>query len=185
MTRGLLGCGGRGRRAPAGLGKGIKQAAGETESGGVRGACRRRSEDGFTLIELGVALLIVGILVALAFPTYRGFVAITRDKEMQADLVAAFHVQGLVFLEQGAFTGDEAVLRAAEPSLQYSAAGAPGAVTVVTRDPATAGVCLFGQSLSGRWFAVHYSAFGVLHYAETAPEPCTAGLVAGWSSQPW
>ncbi len=185
MTRGLLGCGGRGRRASARLGKDIKEAGQAAESGGVRGAHRSRSDDGFTLIEMGVCLLVVGILVALAFPTYRGFVATTRDKEMQADLVTAFHVQGLVFLEQGAFTSDEAVLRAAEPSLQYSAAGAPGAVTVVTRDPVTAGVCLFGQSLSGRWFAAHYSAFGVLHYAETAPEPCTAGLVAGWSSESW
>jgi hypothetical protein len=58
-------------------------------------------------------------------------------------------------------------------------------VTVAIRDPATAGVCLFGQSFSGRWFAVHYSAFGVLHYAEAAPEPCTAGLVAGWSYESW
>jgi type IV pilus assembly protein PilE len=174
----------RGERG-AGVGKDIKEAGQETESGGVRGARRNGSDDGFTLIELGVTLLIVGILVALAFPTYRGFVTTTRDKEMQADLVAAFHVQGLVFLEEGVFTSDEAVLLGAEPSLQYSAAGAPGAVTVVTRDPATAGVCLFGQSVSGRWFAVHYSAFGVLHYAEAAPGPCTAGLVAGWSRESW
>jgi len=184
VTRGLLGFA-RGQRTPAGRGKGVKEAVRATETGGVRGAYRDGCDDGFTLIELGVSLLIVGILVALAVPTYRGFVATTRDKEMQADLVAAFHVQGLVFLEREAFTSDEAVLHAAEPSLQYSAAGAPGAVTVVTRDPATGGVCLFGQSFSGRWFAVHYSAFGVLHYAETAPAACTAGLVAGWSREPW
>jgi prepilin-type N-terminal cleavage/methylation domain-containing protein len=151
----------------------------------VRGPGRDRSDGGFTLIELGVSLLIVGILVALAFPTYMGFVAKTRDKQMQADLMAAFHVQALLQLEQGAFTDEEAVLLDLEPTLRYSAAGASGAVTVITRDPATAGVCLFGWSLSGRWFALHYSAYGAVHFAEAAPEPCTAGLVAGWSRESW
>lgn len=167
------------------MGKGVKAGCHPAETVGVPGGPRHPSDEGFTLIELGVSLLIVGVLVALAIPTYRGFVAATRDKEIQADLLASVKVQALLYLEQEAFSSDEAVLQAAEPTLQYSVAGALGAVTVVTRDPATAGVCLFGLSWSGRWFAVHYSAFGVLHFAEIAPEPCTAGLVAGWSGESW
>lgn len=165
--------------------KAVKARGHPAETVGVQGSGHRPSDGGFTLIELGVALLIVGILVSLAIPTYLGFSAQTRDKQMQADLLASIKVQALLYLEQGAFSADEAVLLPLEPTLQYSAAGASGAVTVLTRDPATAGVCLFGLSLSGRWFAVHYSGYGAVHFAEAAPEPCTAGLVAGWSLESW
>jgi type IV pilus assembly protein PilA len=151
----------------------------------VKRSTRPRADGGFTLVELGVTLLIVGILVAIAIPVYQGIVNQTRDKQMQSDLRAAFQVQALVLLREGAFSSDEATLHAAEPTLVYSALGAPGAVTPVTKDPATTGVCLYGLSISGRWFSVYYAADAATLFGEAAPQACTAGLVAGWSHEPW
>ncbi|MFS8639468.1 MAG: type II secretion system GspH family protein [Symbiobacteriaceae bacterium] len=44
---------------------------------------RRRRQGGFTLIELGVALAIVALLVAIAVPTYLNMVNRARDAEAQ------------------------------------------------------------------------------------------------------
>lgn len=44
---------------------------------------RRRRQGGFTLIELGVALAIVALLVAIAVPTYLNMVKRAREAEAQ------------------------------------------------------------------------------------------------------
>lgn len=132
-----------------------------------------------------MTLLIVVILAAIALPMYQGMVDRTRDEQMQIDLRAASQGQALVFLRDGAFSSDQATLHAAEPTLVYSAVGAPGAVTAVATDPPTTGACLFGLSLSGRKFSVYYSAEAATLFGEAAPQPCTVGLVAGWSDEPW
>jgi len=129
---------------------------------------RQTVRSGFTLIELGVSLLIVASwsLWPSHLTRVRGDNPARRSRPTWWP---AFHVQGLVFLEREVCTSDEAILRASRALAAVLGVGAPGAVTVVTRDPATAGVCLFGQSVSGRWFAVHYSTFGVLHLRRDRP----------------
>ena len=47
----------------------------------------RRSEDGFTMIELMVVVLIIGILVAIALPTFLGARNRAQDR-------AASHLSG-------------------------------------------------------------------------------------------
>jgi type IV pilus assembly protein PilA len=48
-----------------------------------------RSDHGFTLIELMVVLLIMGILMAIAIPTFLGVTGSARDKGAQSDLTNA------------------------------------------------------------------------------------------------
>jgi type IV pilus assembly protein PilA len=47
---------------------------------------RRDAEDGFTLIELLVVVVILGILIAIAIPTYLSYRKSANDKAAQSDL---------------------------------------------------------------------------------------------------
>lgn len=49
-------------------------------------ARRTRGEDGFTLIELLVVVVILGILIAIAIPTYLNYRKSAADKSAQSDL---------------------------------------------------------------------------------------------------
>jgi type IV pilus assembly protein PilA len=47
---------------------------------------KREGEDGFTLIELLVVVVILGILIAIAIPTYLNYRKSANDKAAQSDL---------------------------------------------------------------------------------------------------
>jgi|EndMetStandDraft_8_1072994.scaffolds.fasta_scaffold28046_2 type IV pilus assembly protein PilA len=47
---------------------------------------RNKGEDGFTLIELLVVVVILGILIAIAIPTYLSYRKSANDKAAQSDL---------------------------------------------------------------------------------------------------
>src|SRR5436305_8287579 len=90
---------------------------------------RRRDEEGFTLIELMVVVLIIAILIAIAIPTFLGARTRAQDRQAQSNLRNAFAAEKVVYTDNQTFTTNAATLSGIEPSLTYTAAATVDAST--------------------------------------------------------
>ena len=66
---------------------------------------RLRSEEGFTLIELLVVMIIIGILVAIAVPSYLAFRGTAQDTKGEADIRSAVPDAEEFFSQNNTYTG--------------------------------------------------------------------------------
>jgi len=88
------------------------------------------TEQGFTLIELLVVIIIIGILLAIAVPSYLGFRSRAADSSAKANVRAALPAVEAFYADNGTYTGMTVLaLQAIDPNVKLD--GAP-VVTATT-----------------------------------------------------
>ena len=114
-----------------------------------------KRDEGFSLIELMIVVLIIAILIAIAIPTFLGARSKSQDRAAQVDLRQALLTAKGYYTDNETYDADVADLTALEPTLEFVA------MTDATADGGEVGflggsttVVFAKASKSGAWFCI-------------------------------
>jgi type IV pilus assembly protein PilA len=115
----------------------------------------QRDEDGFTLIELMVVVLIIAILIGIAIPTFLGARQKAQDRAAQSALRNALTTVRTAYVDSQNYSADAAdgAWASIEPSLDWVSGPSTTSARISTHAIATDTVILADYSASGRcWY---------------------------------
>ena len=145
-----------------------------------------RDDEGFTLIELMVVVLIIAILIAIAIPTFLGARKKAYDRSAQSSLRNAYtNAKSLYTDTQDYTTATVSALATAEPSLTFAASTAestgPKNVSVYTADANH--IVLKALSKSGTCFVLSDDVAAAVTYSSS--DDCAAGTAGTVTANTW
>jgi type IV pilus assembly protein PilA len=117
-----------------------------------------REDEGFTLIELMVVVLIIAILLAIAIPTFLGARERAQDRAAQSDIRNALAAEKVFYTDEEVYTDNSstpAPLTAIEPSLTYAnsfTSSSTDVVAVTVASDSNQVVCISRRSAAGDTF---------------------------------
>jgi len=123
-------------------------------------ARRMRADGGFTLIEILVVMIIIGILTTIGLPSYLGARERAADRVTQANLRTGLAASLTYFAEIGTFTGFDVVqAETAEPSVDWMSPGPPATGQVDIEIASGTDLLLVSVSKTGTFFCLAQTAF--------------------------
>jgi prepilin-type N-terminal cleavage/methylation domain-containing protein len=123
----------------------------------------RRGQEGFTLVELMVVLLVIGVLLAIGLPVFLGARARADERSTQAELRNGLLAGLTYWADDGDFTGFDANCTAAadsctvadgtESALAWVGPGEPG-IPEVSIVVAGSSLLLAARTTAGEFFCI-------------------------------
>ena len=150
----------------------------------LRQRLNARDESGFTLIELLVVLIIIGILLAIAIPSYLGFQKSAQQTAAAADVRQAVPDATAYYADNQTYTGiSDTALQSYDSGLRLYSAGppqVPGILNTVKTNSAadTANGLAVGQefciSAEDNGYYAGVAGPGGVVIAKLTADPCAA-----------
>jgi type IV pilus assembly protein PilA len=139
----------------------------------LRQRINARDESGFTLIELLVVLIIIGVLLAIAIPSYLGFQKKAQQTAAMSDVRSAIPDAEAFYSDNNNYAGmtATALQTTYDSGLVISAAGSTGIVSAIPSASDTQKYCISAVS-GGHWAHVAGPGGQVTNDTAATSDPC-------------